>query len=71
VHLIYVEASTAMNTKFGTTAEYAREDGDDEKVSGDSDNSMARVGVGWVGVSEGCWREWRDGRECGGVKEWR
>ena len=42
MHLIYVEASTAMNKKFGTTAEYAREDGDDEKVIGDSDNSMAR-----------------------------
>jgi len=40
-----------QHTKFGATAEYALEDGgqdgDDEKVIGDSDISMARVGGGW------------------------
>jgi len=42
--------------------------GGHENVIGDSDISVARVRVVacWDGVREGCGREWREGRECGG-----
>jgi len=47
----HAENVMCQHTKFGATAEYALEDGgqdgDDEKVIGDSDISMARVGGGW------------------------
>ena len=43
------------------------QDGGDEKVIGDNDISVAREGgARWEGLREGCGREWREGRECGG-----